>query len=112
MQPIDVDPSNKVVYSIQNDEMSRLFFVDNDGNFRVSALQLTYTQSPYKNGTYYVPIRLTDLQGNTQNVNVIVQVSSILNQVQCPKINENVDCRYTVNRTVFLPSLNFLFWNF
>ncbi len=90
--------------------MSRLFYIDNEGNFRISATQLTYTQSPYKNGTYYVPVRLIDLQGNSQSVKIIVQVSSTLNQVQCPKINENVDCRYTVNRTVFLPSLNSCFY--
>jgi hypothetical protein len=95
------------MYSVLGEDMARIFYVDNSGNFRISASQLSYTQSPYKNGTYHVPVRLTDLHGNQDTVSVIVQTSLALSQAQCPKIAENVDCKYTVNRTVFAPSLYF-----
>ena len=104
IKPLSVDPSNKITYTIQSNEMSRLFYVDSDGYFKILVPQLTSAQSNNRNGTFFVPIQLTDMQGNAQSVKVIVQLSSVLTAVQCPKITDNVDCKYTVNRTNFFPS--------
>ena len=103
-KPLNIDPSNRIIYSVQNEEMSRLFYVDGDGNFKIIANELTISQSSNKNGTFFIPIRLIDLQGYAENVNVIIQISNFLSQVRCPRISEYADCRYSVNRTVFTPS--------
>jgi hypothetical protein len=84
--------------------MSKLFYVDWEGNFKIVVNQLTNAQSTNKNGTFLVPIKLTDLQGYSQYVNVIVQLSILLQNNRCPKISENADCKYYVNRTLFVPS--------
>lgn len=104
IRPTIPEFSNKIAYTIQDDHMARLFYVDNEGNFKILTNQLTFAQSFGQNGTFFVPILVSDMSGNLQNVKVILQLSSLLNQVRCPRISEAVDCKYTINRTIFTPS--------
>lgn len=106
IRPLNMDPSNRVTFSIRDPDMAKLFAIDNEGEFRVSASKLTREQSYYANGTFSVDIGLVDLYGHTETVNVIVQVSETapLKTLQCPKIVDSAMCRFSINRTTFDPS--------
>lgn len=97
-----------VNYVIRDAEMAKLFAVEpQTGAFRVAASQLSREQSPFKNGTFHVPVDLVDIfDANTvyERANVVVQLSEMLTDVQCPRIVESAMCRFTINPTTFDPS--------
>lgn len=104
IRPLNIDPSNRVTFSVRDPEMAKLFSIDSQGHFRVIASKLTREQSYYMNGTFSVDIGLVDLYGHTETVNVVVQVSEALKNLQCPRIVESAMCRFSINRTTFDPS--------
>lgn len=104
IRPLNLDASNRVSFSIRDPEMAKLFSVDSQGYFRVVANKLTREQSYFMNGTFAVEVGLVDLFGHTETVIVVVQVSDMLKNVQCPRIVDSAMCRFSINRTTFDPS--------
>lgn len=84
--------------------MQKLFNVDENGNFKIIAQELTIEKSGNSNGAFNIPILLTDLQGNSNLVMVNVELSNLLKQVKCPKIADAAMCKFSINRTTFDPS--------
>lgn len=105
IRAFNLDPSNRVTYSVRDPEMAKLFAVDPQGQFRITASRLTREQSYFMNGTFNVEIGIVDLYGHSDVVTVVVQLSEVLKNVQCPKIVESAMCRFSINRTTFDPSI-------
>lgn len=107
IRPLNMDASNRISFSVRDPEMAKLFTVDSQGYFRVIANKLVREQSYFMNGTFTVEVGLVDLYGHTDTVTVVVQVSEMLRNVQCPRIVDSAMCRFSINRTTFDPSKNY-----
>lgn len=99
----NLDASKQLKFSIQDPVMSRLFYIDPTGVFKVSAISLR-TQDTCKDGSCYVPVQISDINGNTYDLSIVVQMSQILKDVQCPIISEASICRFKINTSSFDPS--------
>ncbi len=92
--------------------MKRFFNVNTNGKFEIITNQLSITDSPYLNGTFDVPILITDSQNCFQSIVVTVQLSKIVTNTQCPKISDQSLCTFTINKTNFDPNrIRFCFYN-
>ena len=101
---LNLDLSNKVSYTINDPSMRRFFAVDASGVFRISANRLTEADSPWLNGTFIVPVLITDLNSCSADVLVTVQLSRFITSGQCPKISDQALCQFTINQSNFDPS--------
>ena len=90
---------NRIMFKIQDSAMAQLFSIDYTGTFKVIVPRLSPNDRRCINGTFLVPISLTDLQGNMNFITVLVQLSTLINQN--PKIAEAALCQFTINQTSF-----------
>ncbi len=84
--------------------MSRLFSVNSNGLFKIKVNQLVPEQSSFSNRTFLIPIVMTDNQGFTNRATVLLQLSSTLNSMRCPRISETAICNFAINLTQYDPS--------
>jgi hypothetical protein len=99
-----VDPSNNVLFIIQNVSLSKYFQIDAYGSFKIVTKKLDASMTSNGNGTFVVPILLSDLKGYMETVIVIVQLSCLVKENQCPRILDTAMCLFTINQTTFDPS--------
>ncbi|CAF1065879.1 unnamed protein product, partial [Brachionus calyciflorus] len=101
IKPFELDPANKVSFTIQNNEMAKLFFVDQNGLFKILATQLDISQTPNQNGVFNILILASDEFGNSILLTVILQLSKYISNTQCPRISESAICKFSINRETF-----------
>jgi hypothetical protein len=99
-----VDPTNNVLFIIQDISLSKYFQIDAYGTFKIIADKLDSSLTANKNGTFVVPILISDLKGYTETVIVVVQLSCLLKENQCPRILDTAMCQFSINQTTFDPS--------
>lgn len=73
--------------------------------FKILTSNLDESMSVYQNGTFLVPILVTDQYENSQLIHVVLQLSNSFKKKQCPKISNNAICRFSINLESFDASL-------
>ncbi len=103
---------NKISYEIQDPAQRSLFFVDLYGNFQIIADVLSPAQSPFNNGTFHVPIHISDSTKTcSTTVTVTVQLTNFLTKSRCPQISDKALCHFSINTTNFQPDhIRFCFY--
>lgn len=85
--------------------MLGLFKVDSNGVFKVIANSLLANNSLCVDNKFVVPIKAIGLKGNSFSITVIVQLSKLATQHQCPQISDTAFCQFSINQTDFDTSL-------
>ena len=101
---VNLGISNAVIFKIKDPLMTSYFQIDSYGNFKIIVNKLEDSDSPYGNGTFLVPVLLTDLHGCSNSVLITVQLSKFITNNRCPQISDKALCSFSINKTDFDPS--------